>query len=40
MMKQRYNNADIFNTASIIFYFIYDMSTREQAFYIVNQCKV
>ena len=39
MMKQKYN-AEIFNTASIILCFIYDISTKEHACYIDNQCKV
>ena len=38
MMKQKYN-AEIFNTASIIFCFN-DISTKEHARYIDNQCKV
>ena len=39
-MKDKHENAEIFNRASIIFYLIYEIATEEHACYIDNQCKV
>ena len=39
LMKQKHNNTEIFNTASIISCLIYDISTKENACYIDNERK-